>query len=323
MGWSFQPEKLRFLSICAAVMLLLPMTAVLVRGNNSAPEVSENSGDTSVYRVYDIRADTVISVPVREYLIGAVAAEMPASYEPEALKAQVIASHTYAERIRMQNLASTDDTLHGADFSNDSTQYQAYLTDEELHALWGNDFARNYAKITDAVDAVGDLILCYDGEPIVAAFHAVSAGQTFSAGWVWGAELPYLVSVDSEFDKKSAQYESVTEVTADTLRKAIEKALPDVTLPDNESEWIVKSGTAVTIGNVTVTCVQLREVLSLPSPCLQWAYDSARETFIFTTYGCGHNVGMSQFGANEMARTGSTCEAILAHYYPAASLRNT
>lgn len=323
MGRFWQPAKLRFLSFFATVMVLLPMAAVLVRRNKSASEIDENSANTLVYNVYDIHTDTVISVPVRDYLIGAVAAEMPASYESEALKAQVVASHTYAERICMQNHAADDETLHGADFSNDSTQYQAYLTEAELKALWGSDFARNYAKITDAVDAVGDLVLYYEDVPIVAAFHAVSAGQTSAAEDVWGTALPYLVQVHSPYDKNSPQYEAVTEVSANALRTVLETHIPGISLSDDASKWLTESGDQIVICAEIVSAEQLREMLLLPSACFRWTYDADHAAFVFTSFGCGHNVGMSQFGANEMAKNGSTYDEILAHYYPGTTLRNT
>jgi len=327
-------ERFRFFSFSAAAMLLLPTSVLLhppaeadLSANSESSSSRENNADTPVYSVYMTKTGTVETVSVRDYLIGAVAAEMPASYEAEALKAQVIASHTYAERISAQNAQSPDESLCGADFSDDSSSYQAFYTEAQLHTLWGDDFFSNYEKITAAVDAVGELILYYDDAPIIAAFHAVSAGATESSALIWGADLPYLVSVPSEGDVTSPLYETVTEYTEDTVRDALTAARQTVTFSDNPAEWfsvlsVSDAGTVLSaaVGSEVWTGQQLRDALSLRSACFMVTYEAG--SFQFITKGYGHSVGMSQYGANQMASAGSTCAEILAHYYPGTELRN-
>ena len=324
-------DTVRYFAITAAGMLLLPMTVLLrpsAEAAESEKEIPKKNEYTSFYNIYRTKSETVETVSAQDYLIGAVAAEMPASYEPEALKAQVIASHTYAERICALQRSQPDPALNGADFSDDSSKYQAFYSEDELHTLWGESFSQNYEKITDAVDAVGDIILYYDDEPIVAAFHAVSAGATESAASVWGAGLPYLVSVSSESDITSPQYESTVELTAETVRAALSAVRQGVTFPDDPAAWFrvlstTDAGTVLSVvgGSEVWTGQQLREALALRSACFAITFEDG--VFRITTKGYGHSVGMSQFGANQMALSGSDYREILAHYYPGTELRGT
>ena len=285
----FVYARFRIFVIHAAVMLVLPAGLILHGQQPVLPEepmplqppAAELRGS---YRVLNHMTGTVSEVPVRDYLIGAVGAEMSASCEPEALRAQVVACHTYAERIKAQNEAEPDSSLCGADFSDDSSRYQAFYTEDDLHRFYGEDFDLYYAKLADAVDAAGSLLLCYEGEPIAAAFHAISSGETESAETVWGNALPYLVPVESDADRSA----------------------PDCS----------PSGTVLQIGcgSVTWSGQLLRTVLGLRSACFTVQYDGTQ--FLFTTHGFGHNVGMSQYGANAMAQEGCGFAEILAHYYP-------
>ena len=318
--------KIRFLMLHAAVMLLLPAGIMLHRPPDmpavqpmpAMPSAGEISGS---YRVLDTASGEVFEVPVRDYLIGAVGAEMPASNEPEALKAQVVACHTYAERIRTQNAAEPDSTLCGADLSDDSSRYQAFFNEEELRTFYGAEFDAYYAKLAAAVDAAGGLLLCYDGEPIAAAFHAISSGETESAETVWGNALPYLVPVESAADRSAPDYEETVTIPPETLQKALTAQDPACTFPEDPAQWFSApdcspSGTVLQIGcgSVTWSGQLLREILGLRSACFTVEYDGAQ--FCFTTHGFGHDVGMSQYGANAMAKEGCSFAEILAHYYP-------
>lgn len=320
--------QLCFYGFCAGVMLLLP--AALGKGQ-LPPQEADFSAEAPAaapegfYRVLQTADGTICEVSVRDYLIGAVGAEMPASYEPEALKAQVIASHTYAERMKRLHETAPDPTLNGADFSDDSSVYQAFFTEDGLRAFYGDAFDESYAALAAAVDAAGDLLLCYDDEPIVAAFHAVSSGTTESAETVWGTALPYLVSVSSEADRSAPQYEDIVKLPADAVKKALCAVNPAADFPKDPAQWFsdavtTEAGTVLQIqgGGIAWSGTQLREALGLRSACFTITYDDA--LFLITTKGYGHDVGMSQYGANAMASQGSTYAEILAHYYPNAVL---
>lgn len=322
--------RIRFFMCSAAVMMLIP--AGILRHPVLPSTETESAADmplaaelSGAYQVLDSADGTVRTVPLRDYLIGAVGAEMPAAYEPEALKAQVVACHTYAERIRRQNAETPDPKLRGADFSDDSSRYQAFFTAEEMQQFYGEAYTDSYEKIAAAVNAVGDQLLCYNEEPIAAAFHAISSGETESAETVWGNALPYLVPVNSEADRSAPDYEERISIPPDTLQKVLCAQQPDCTFSDHPAEWFSEpectaSGTVLQIrcGSKEWSGQILREILGLRSACFSVEYDGAQ--FLFTTRGFGHNVGMSQYGANAMALDGCSYTEILAHYYPGTML---
>ena len=310
----------------AAAMLLIPLMLTEKAPEQALPAAAP-ADSAECYRVLRTETGCIEEIPVREYLIGAVGAEMPAAYEPEALCAQVIACHTYAERIRRLHAESPDPALCGADFSDDSNVYQAFYSEEALRSFYGESFPQSYAKLAAAVDAAGDLLLCSNGEPIIAAFHAVSAGTTESAETVWGSAVPYLISVSSEADCRAPDYESTAVLAPETVRQALLAAAPETVLPDDPAEWFSDVRTTpigtvlqVTCGNTVFSGEQLRGALALRSACFSAEYTDG--AFRFTTKGHGHGVGMSQYGANAMAEAGSSYEEILAHYYPDTVLRS-
>ena len=317
-------RQIGFYALCAAAMLLLP-AAVSAGYPANAPEQAPAGRLAESYRVLDSQTGEIREVPVRDYLIGAVGAEMPASFAPEALKAQTVACHTYAERIRRMHEAAPDPALGGADFSDDPNVYQAFFTEDALRRFYGSSFEESYARIAEAVDAVSDQILCYADEPIVAAFHAISSGETDSAENVWGNALPYLIPVSSDADRSAPQYAETVTFPAETVRRTLEAENPQCRLPEDPSEWFSEpecspSGTVLrlTAGDQAWSGQQLRQMFALRSACFSVEYTDG--VFRFETKGFGHDVGMSQYGADAMARQGSSYAEILAHYYPGTDL---
>lgn len=288
----------------------------------SAPDMQD------AYLVLDAQSGEVMTVGVRDYVIGAVCAEMPASFHPEALKAQAVAAHTYAERQRRREAASPTAALKGASFSNDSRYYQAFATKEQAQERFGDQFEANYGKISDAVDAVLHELLFYQDEPILAAFHSMSTGKTESAAELWGAAVAYLVPVESESDRSAPRYETVTQHSAEEVKSALLAADASIVLGEDPAAWFeirktTDSGTVTELqcGNQTMTGQAFRTALSLRSPTFTISY--ADGTFSITTHGYGHGIGMSQYGANAMAQAGSSYQDILAHYYPGTELVNS
>lgn len=299
----------------------------LAEVTSSAPAKPEAKAKEA-YTVLDVTSGELLTVPVRDYVIGAVCAEMPASFHEEALKAQAVASHTYAERQCLREQESPSEALHGADFSNDSNQYQAYYTNSQIQTLYGEQYEAHYQKVSAAVDAVLGEVLYYDNVPIIAAFHSLSAGKTENAAQVWGHAVPYLVEVESESDKNAPRYQETKELSAVALREALTKAFPDMKLEGDCAGWLklektTESGMvlSLTAGGQTLTGQQLREALGLRSANVSVSLSG--ETFTFTTKGYGHGVGMSQYGANAMAEQGADYRAILSHYYTGAELAPT
>ena len=289
--------------------------------STTEPPVVENQAG---YRILQTATGEIREVPLRDYLIGAVGAEMPASFAPETLKAQAVAAHTYAERQCM--LSAGREELRGADFSDDPALYQACLTEDEQRERWGTHYDLYHDRIAAAVDAVQDELLYYDGEPIIAAFHAMSSGRTESAENMWGSAIPYLCSVESEADSHAPDFETTVQLTAEEVRERLLAAHTGLTLGSDPAGWfgeaaVSEAGTVLQLqaGDGIFTGQELRGIFGLRSAAFTAGYADGQ--FTFTVHGFGHDVGMSQYGANAMALEGKTYREILAYYYPGAELQ--
>ncbi|MDR0863116.1 MAG: stage II sporulation protein D [Oscillospiraceae bacterium] len=256
------------------------------------------------------------------FLIGAVAAEMPAEFEPEALAAQAVAARTYV----LRNMSHRPPRHTENDVCDDPTCCLAYLDDGALRAKWGDAYAANHAKITAAVLATDGVYITYGTEPILAAFHASSAGMTENVATVWGSSEPYLVSVESpETPENVPDLVATVTVSRADFRATVTAALPNAKLPtDDVSAWVTDvardaSGriSSLSLGGVPVTGVELRRMFALRSTA---ASIEVGEAVVFTTMGYGHGVGMSQRGANLMAAGGASWREILLTYYTGVSL---
>lgn len=319
--------------VVAIIMLLAPLASISfekeptenVTESSSAAEKTEKtdnpSDDTiSVFMTADSETEVM---DMRDYIIGAVSAEVPASYHKEAIKAQALAAVTFAE-YRKKN--GSNENIGGADISDDSSVHQGYMTKAQMQEKWGDAFDTYYQKISDAVDEVLDKIIIYDGEPIMAAYHAISSGKTESAANVWGEDVAYLQTVDSRWDKDSSRYSSEVIYSASELRKLLEN-VSGADFRSDESDWIkIKStsdaGTVLEaeVCGVEMTGMEMRKLLSLRSPVFETEYTDGE--FVFTVSGYGHGVGMSQNGADSMAQEGYTYDEIIAHYYPGAVIES-
>lgn len=291
-------------------------------------EYSEENSTEDILKVLDFTSGQVIELSMRDYVIGAVLAEMPATYNPEALKAQAVAVRTYAVRQREKQRLSPSPELMGADISNDSTKYQAYFTPAQAKEFYGSGYEQYRQKAADAVDASDGFILVYDGEPIIAAFHSMSGGRTESAETVWGSAVDYLVPVDSSEDTKAPSYLDERTFSESELSARVKAEFPSADFSSPAEEWIEIVGTSasgtvteVNVGGAVLTGAEFRRVLSLRSANFTVLYNSDEKAFCIATKGYGHGVGLSQYGANAMAENGADFEEILLHYYSGAELR--
>ncbi len=339
-------DLLKIAGIFALFVLIIPMAGLIASseekssaeenvssiysGTESASAASAGSAEElpseTSFKVLDFTSGQVMEMSVYDYVKGAVMGEMPAGYHEEALKAQAVAAHTYAVRKMEQQLNNPDPELMGAYISNDSAKYQAYFTPEQAKSFYGDAYDAYDEKVSAAVDAVINEILVYDGEPIVAAFHAISAGETESAEVVWGTPLDYLVPVSAEEDKSAPTYLDEKEFSFDELEARLYAAF-EIALPkDAENPLKITetspSGTVLTVavGDKTLTGAEMRVLLNLKSACFSVDYDKQEAKFVFTTKGSGHGVGLSQYGANAMAENGSDYKEILLHYYSGAEI---
>lgn len=279
------------------------------------------------FKVLDISTNEILEVSARDYVIGSVCAEMPISFNVESLKAQAVVSYTYAIRLKELQKLSPSENLHGADFSNDSTKYQAYYTDEQLKELYGSNYDEYYSKVSSAVDDVLGQVIVYSDELIVPVFHSISSGKTENAKNVWGYDVPYLVSVDSSQDIQSSQFEETKIFTPSEIKARFSATYSDIIFSDDISSWIsiqstTEAGTVIsmTVGSKSMSGQDFRNVLSLRSSAFDVSYNG--DTFSITTKGYGHDVGMSQYGANALAEQGKTYEEIIKTYYSGVEIVN-
>lgn len=287
--------------------------------DTGSPETAAFTGDAEVFLIEDQSTGEVQQVPRRDYLIGAVAAEMPLSWPDEALKAQAVAAHSYVLYCRDHATAA-----NGAWLSADPARRQGYLTDAVLHSYWGTRYDANYVRLSALVDSVLTQVLCYEGAPAGTSYFAISNGRTETSENVWGTALPYLVSVDSSTDLSADHYEYALTLSAQQTAQQLAALglTADLAAPE---QWFgtpeyTAAGyvAALPVCGQRITGTALRQALGLRSTCFTVRYESG--AFCFTTKGYGHGVGLSQWGAKALAEQGQNFADILAHYYPGTSL---
>ena len=252
------------------------------------------------------------------YLLGVVRAEMPAAFHEEALKAQTVAARTYV----LHQIAGGGSANHPqADACDDITCCQAYKSQTDAAADWGEHAAEYEEKIRRAVTETDGECVLYEGAPVLAVFHSSSAGTTQDSQSVWSASLPYLQSVETpEGEDTVPNYHSTATFSAGELRDLLREALPETVLEGSPSNWftniVQQPGgmvTSLSVGGVEVGGNRLRTILDLRSACFTIAFDGDEVTFSVSGY--GHGVGMSQYGANVLAEDGMTYQEILKWYY--------
>lgn len=262
---------------------------------------------------------SVGSMELQDYLCGVVAAEMPASFHDEALRAQAVAARSYA-------LYCASFSKHGeAQICTDPGCCQAWQSEEQRRSKWGEQFDANEEKISSAVAATRGEYLAFGGQPAFAAFHSSSAGATENSADVWNA-VPYLVSVPSpETAEDVPNYISRVTCSPIDFRDTVLSAHPEADFSGAQETWIGElrrdaSGrvSTVELGGAALGGKELRQLFSLRSTAFSLTYDGT--VFVFTVTGFGHGVGMSQYGADKMARQGANYREILTHYYPGAVL---
>lgn len=290
----------------------------------AAPETAAVHHDRDVtLTIQD--GDTAEQMTLERYLTGVVRGEMPASFEMEALRAQAAAERSY---VYYQLAAGRKDAHPDADFCTDHTCCSAYLSETAAREKWGGDFAPWNTRVEQAVSDTDGQVVLYNGRPILAVFHSSSAGRTAAAGDVWSGDLPYLVSVDSpEGEETVPNYYSTVTFTAAEAKEKLLAACPELKLSGTPDRWFgaaAENGSGrvetVSVGGTDIEGTELRRIFGLRSACFTVAADSESVTFRVTGY--GHGVGMSQYGANQLAREGKTWQEILEWYYTGATVGN-
>lgn len=254
-----------------------------------------------------------VNMDLEEYIVGVVLNEMPASFETEALKAQAVVARTYA--LRRYDKGGKHDT---ADVCVDPSCCQGYCSVEAY--IQKGATTQQVQKVTNAVDATKGLVLRYEGELIEATYFSCSGGSTEDAVAVWGADIPYLRSVESP-GEESATHFTDTEVFS-TGDFASTLGISSNAVPESwiESVSYTEGGGVATIRicGTDYSGTQIRSLLNLRST--SFVISIIGDTVTITTKGYGHRVGMSQYGADAMAVGGSTFDEILFHYYQGTEL---
>lgn len=306
-------------------MLVIPLSALSQAQTNAVPTVAptvdapyeENKKSYAVQTFKVLKDGNILELSAGDYVFGVVAAEMPALYHEEALKAQAIAAYTFA--CYRKNSSSGSEY----DITADGDTAQCFITRDEAKSRWGEK-ADEYAKKIDAcIAAVTGELLSFDNQPIFAAYHAISPGKTNPCIDVWGKDIPYLKSADSSGDTGAEGYQS--EVTF-SIAELTEK-LKSICEPSGEAKNYFSEFSVGDTGYVkqlkycgkVVAGSQVTKLLGLRSSNFTVAFTDSK--FIFSVKGYGHGVGMSQTGANFMASQGKTYKEILLHYYSGATLQ--
>ena len=284
-----------------------------VPGVTFYPEARHGEEDSGVVAVWV--DGEIVDMDIEDYIVGVVAAEMPASYEMEALKAQAVAARTYTLHLSRNGGCSAHP---GADVCTNSSHCQAYLTAEEMDNAWGGNKAAYLAKIQEAVDATRGEEIYYQGEEIQVFYFSSSGGMTEDCANVYAESLPYLVSVESPGEESYSNYFGKVTVSYGEFVSKLEDYSPGIDLSGSANDIgelsRFDSGRvqSIRIGDEVFTGREIRQIFGLNSTNFTI---KATDEVTFSTVGFGHGVGMSQTGANEMAKNGASYIEILEHYF--------
>ncbi|WP_277674385.1 stage II sporulation protein D [Piscibacillus halophilus] len=307
-------ETVVLVAILITVITVLPALIVVPFSNAASESVDLNETedieleveDQPTVQVMRSSSEKVEEVPLEEYVVSVVAAEVPASFELEAIKAQALAARTYITQILVD---SGDDPEYHV---TDTVEHQVYKNLDELRSAWGVDYSWKINKIKQAVQETQGQIITYSGNPITAQFFSTSNGYTENAEDYWQNEIPYLKMVNSPWDKQSPEYLEQQIIPREEVIQKLELDSNAITVSNTvrtESDRIKE----ITISGKTFTGRDVRELLGLRSN--DFTIEEKGDHIIFTTKGYGHGVGMSQYGANGMAEEGKSYQEIVKHYY--------
>ena len=312
-----------------AIPIIFTKNSVSGKIANDTNEIKENNVEEIQmtdydYKQYDtiklLHADTgeIEELPLDTYLLGVVSAEMPANFEQEALNAQALVARTYT----IYSIVHSGGKHGEADICDDSTCCQAWISKEDRMARWDEaERELNWRKIENAVNTTAGKIITYNGEVIDAFFHSNSGGATEAPVNVWGGtNYPYLQSVETAGEDAYSQYSSEMILTKEELKNKILAKHSDFIIDYSQSDCIqileyTESGRVKTIkiGNLNLSGVEVRTLLGLKSANFEVSIEG--ENIKFAVKGYGHGVGMSQTGADSMAKQGSNYEEIVKHFY--------
>jgi stage II sporulation protein D len=316
------------LSIFASILVVvIIIPTLLVRGCNLTVLPNHETKKEQVrVKLYDVKTNNLYDLGLEEYLIGVVAAEMPAEFELEALKAQTVAARTYAVK-KIRSLGGTGSSKYPeADISSDHNLDQAWISKTEMKTKWGPiGYYNYYGKISKAVEETEGEIILYNKEIIDPVYHSTCGGSTENSEDVWSEAVPYLRSVACDYDKHSNRYSETVEFSLAEAGKMTNTDLTAVTAAANGQKLIQileksPSGRVkqLKFADKLFKGTDFRFSLGLRST--RFTAELKNKNLVITTRGYGHGVGMCQYGADGMAKAGKNYQEILAYYYTGIEL---
>lgn len=292
--------------LVSIIIILIPFCLfVYFHQSNQKPVTNEEQKPEII--VYINKSDQDYQMNLETYLIGVVGAEMPASFNIEALKAQAIASRTFALYNATSNII------------NPTTSDQAYNTNEELASKWGTDFDEYYAKIVSAVNSTNNLVIKYNGNLIKSYYYSMSNGYTEDSQTVFNESYPYLNVVSSSFDSSANNYLFQKTFSRSEFCELLSITCDDIEISD-EIRDTSNRVLSLKINNSSFSGLEVRKLLSIRST--DFSIIPETNNVIVETKGYGHGVGMSQYGANYLANNGSNYEDVIKYYYQNVEILN-
>ena len=339
--WSKRRGSMKTIAVCAALTAfafwLLPASNVKNEMKNIEPMVlfvetaediapSEEAfpqttqapdGETEMIRL--LTENGVLTLPMEEYLTEVLLSEMPPDFSPEARKAQAVAARTFThKKMREQK-------HDGADVCADFSCCQAWTSREALEAKYGERFGCVWEDARTAVSDTAGEVVTFEGQLIDAVYFSCSGGATEAAAAVWGSDVPYLQSVESPGEQAAPRYYSAVSVSPEEFSRLLREQAPEIDLSGEPETWLGgqtrSDGGGVErlcIGGVLFSGVALRRLFGLNSAKFDLTF--ADGAFRFDVRGFGHRVGLSQYGAENMAQLGFSYRTILEYYYQGAKV---
>ena len=279
--------------LLAVVVLLIPI--VVISFYHKKTNFYLEKKETKDYDIF--LKDYNQKMKLNDYLVGVVAAEMPALFNEEALKAQAIVSRTFAlYQMQHNNYVTLGD--------------QSYITNEEMHSKWQDNYDKYYHKILKAVEGTGNLCIHYQNELIKSYYFAISSGMTEDAKEVFNESYDYLIPVSSPQDRNVNKFETkIVLSTNDFKNKLNLSTIENINIIMDNQNYVDQ----LIVDNQSFDGIQVRKLLNLRSASFNIKKD--QDNIIITCYGYGHGVGMSQYGANELAKENYNYEQIIKNYY--------
>lgn len=324
-GCFFMNFLMKALIISGVLIILTVIIPMFLIGREN-PETSEeppiieiNIPEEETIDVYFHREGEVKEISLEEYLVGVVAAEMPPSFHPEALKAQAVMARSYTySRLRSRGGPGCDH-VPSADICTDHNYCQAWISKEEAEDRW-DDNGSLWQKVEQSVKDTEGVVLLYDGEPVKEApYHSTCSGRTELPENYWSSSLPYVKSVDCPYCSHSPRLNSKEVVSLERVVEALNvsvgvnslqsKSTPVEILERSEAGTVLQA----VIGSDTYTGREIREQLGLDSANFSVTADDTN--LIFEVTGYGHGIGLCQYGADGMGQEGYSYDEILDYYF--------